>query len=182
MEVWDVVALVLGSNLLIAFATVFTTQMQQKNSTERFKIELGRAIDVENRKRKWEVRSEPLIKLRSKLADIATTLHLLILADRGQEDKAFSQQGESEVQSLFSTWRNYGTSEDFLRIVYLQYDSELLQLVDNIQSGFLLAHTYSLHFSSLRDDERKTLRDQLQETSTKIHKVQELINKKLEEL
>ncbi|MAE11408.1 MAG: hypothetical protein QGI51_05495 [Dehalococcoidales bacterium] len=45
---------------------------QVEHSDERFEKGLARQSEVGNRQRRWEVRSEPLLKLRSELVIMAT--------------------------------------------------------------------------------------------------------------
>jgi hypothetical protein len=67
-------------------------------------------------------------------------------------------------------------------IFYFQYDTELIQILEQIQGKFLFAYEYALNFNNLKINDRRTYREQFQSAKSSIVKAQELINKKLEEL
>jgi hypothetical protein len=146
------------------------------------KAQLKQQLKLDTQQWKRRVRSEPLLELRAKLSEIATTLHFLILADRNHADIATKKQKEGEIQSLLDDWRKYGTSKDYLQIFYFQYDTELLSLIEQIQGNFMFAYEYALDFNELKTEDKKIYREQFQKAKTNIAKAQELINKKLEEL
>jgi hypothetical protein len=76
----------------------------------------------------------------------------------------------------------YSFSGDFLNILYLQYDAELLASMEEIRSNFSLLSEYAFEYNELKRDERGTYRELFHNIKARIPEVQELINKKLEEL
>ena len=72
MQVWDVVALVLGSNFIMGVVTFFATKIQVKHSDKRLEKELERQREVDARTWRREVEGKPLFNLREELA-IAVT-------------------------------------------------------------------------------------------------------------
>jgi len=102
---------------------------------------------------------------------MATKLHTLV-----------ANTQEKKQQQALEDLRDYMTSEDFLQASYLQYDKKLLKMVEGIQNKYLLLFEYALDFKDLKADERKSFRQIFQEVKARIPEVQELINKRLEEL
>jgi hypothetical protein len=184
MEVWDVVALVLGSNLLIALATYFTTRMQLTNASKQFKIELGRAIDVENRKRKWEVRSTPLLKLRAELADVATKLDTLV-ADARRININFGgtkEEAEEKLEKSRKEYNEYVEKGTLGMTLFEQFDTDLVIRVEEIQTNYRQAFHEHTNYKMMDAESMKHAFKVHDENKRKIIEVQELINKKLEEL
>jgi len=179
MEIKDVIYLVLGSNFIIALATFITTylttKMQMKNSDERFKIELGRAIDVENKKRKWEVRSSPLLKLREELAVMATKSDIIVNLSKKIHELTNIQEKEEAHKKLIANlneWYKYVESGALKQATYFQYDEELFNKFMEIIN--LYSTTYNaINYKNEIPDKK---------IWPEVVKLQELINKKLEEL
>ncbi len=184
METWAIVTLVLGSSAVSALLTFFITRMQVSHSDKRLEKELERAREADERRRRWEVRSKPLLKLRNELALMASKLKPLVLDTRGQHYRSDITEDEKnkELERAAEDLKVYLANGDFLQALSLQYDTELLQMVDNIVSKYYLLFTYALHYESLRPDLREEFGKLSLEIDEKIPEVQELINKKLEEL
>jgi hypothetical protein len=188
MEVKDVIALVLGSNFIIAvatfFTTFFTTRMQIKNSDKRFEKELEKTREDFKHKRKWEVRSKPLLKLRDELANMAAKLDILIF--KVQKEKSTPGVDENEkinnLRTTLDEWMEYGVNGDFLQTFYLQHDTELLNLVEEIRGDYSYLFVLALEFDKLKVDEFREFRKVFKKIKTKIPDVQEMINNRLEEL
>jgi hypothetical protein len=62
------VAIIVATSTLLA--SLGATWLSNLHSNKRFRIELGRAIDVDQRTRKWLVRSALLFQLREELAEM----------------------------------------------------------------------------------------------------------------
>jgi len=185
METWAIITLVLGSSAISAFLTFFITKMQVSHSNRRFEKELEQIREENRRKRRWEVRGEPLLKLRAALALMATKLQILVTTTTQlQHNRSDSTEEEvnKEPQRAVDAYTEYMTSGDFLSPLYIQYDEELLELVKEIENGYLLSFDYALQFKQLKPEENREFRHTLQNTKDKIPKVQEVINKRLEEL
>ena len=157
--------------IIVALSTLGATCLQNWWSNKRFQQRLDREKAIESQRRRREVRSEPLLKLRAELANMATKLHTLV-----------ANTQEKKQQQALEDLRDYMTSEDFLQASYLQYDKKLLKMVEGIQNKYLLLFEYALDFKDLKADERKSFRQIFQEVKARIPEVQELINKRLEEL
>ncbi len=78
METWAIVTLVLGASAISSLLTFVITKMQVSHSDKRLEKQLERAREVDNRQRRWEVRGEPLLKLRTELAHMACKYEKLV--------------------------------------------------------------------------------------------------------
>ena len=102
MDVWVTVVVA----AIVALSTLGGAFLQSLFSNKRFKIEIGRAIDVEYRKRKWEVRSEPLLKLRAELANMAAKQERLVNASSeyldlfGTSDRGKIKEKGKELRAI----------------------------------------------------------------------------------
>ena len=183
METWAIVTLVLGASAISAVLTFFITKMQVSHSDKRLEKELERAREAHERQRRWEVRSEPLLKLRHELAQMAFRLKTLVINTRGQHYRSDITEDEKnkELERAVGDLKVYLANGDFLQAFYLQYDAELLQMVDNIICSYSLLFEYALDYKRLRLDLQKEFNKHSQEIETKIPEIQELIIKRLEE-
>ena len=157
---------------------------QVEHSDKRFEKELARAREESQQKRRWEIRSEPLLKLRAELAVMATKLEKL--AKRG---KTFSpiktqEQEEEVLKQAVNDW-NYYISEDHLeKVLYSQFDADILNRVREIRNDYLDIHstvvTFKEGLSAVEFGEAARAAEE--KIRPKVAEVQELINKKLEAL
>lgn len=189
MEIKDVIYLVLGSNFIIALATFFTTylttKMQIKNSDNRFKIELGRDIDVEKRKRKWEIRSEPLFELRNELAIMAVKLDNLVADAQRTHTNLLGgtkEEIDNQLKKSIDEWNSYRENGGIAKILFLQCDKELVNRVQEITKTYQEAYFTNVYFKDSNAEDMKKAFNIYEINKTKIIEVQELINKKLEEV
>lgn len=184
MEIWDVVTLVLGSNIVIVLSTYFTAKYQLIQSNKRFEKEQQIAIEKEQKQRRREVRSEPLLKLRGALSQMTTRLHKLVTDTQFSHNQSdISENIENkESHKALDDYKDYMTSVDFLPTLYLQYDKELINLLDHIESSYLLLFEYALDYRNLRPELQHDFREMSLKIKNEIAEVQELINKRLEEL
>lgn len=184
MEISDVVALVLGSNFIMAVVTFFATKIQVRHSDKRFERELERARESDYHKRRWEVRSVPLIKLRCELATMATKLEKL-----AKQGKAFTigktkEQEQEALQQAENDWENYLKGDYLEKALYSQFDADIVNRVREIRNEYL--DTYDIVVSDggglSQTEFGRAARAAEEKIRPKVVEVQELINKKLEEL
>ncbi len=179
METWAIVTLVLGTSLISSLLTFCITKMQINHSDNRLKKEFERAREVEARQRRWEVRGEPLLKLRDGLASMAARLDRLVINTKLLN---LSKEVENnEVQQVKEGLRNHMTSEEFLSIRYLQYDKELVKLMGEIEDDYVVLLVMNLASKELKG-EFKELEKMSLKIKRRIPVIQEIINKRLEEL
>jgi hypothetical protein len=122
-----------------------------------------------------KVRSDPLLKLRNELASLATKYYNLMIKLQAKEET----NGLNRALDELTEYAFYG---DFLQTFYIQYDAELKNSIEEIRNNLSLASEYASEYKELNPNDRKEYRDNFQKISFRITEVQELINKKLEEL
>ncbi len=157
--------------LIVALSTLGATFIGNRLSSKRFEMELTRQREVDKRQRKWIVRSEPLLKLRDELAVMATKQNRMIIA--------VEEDDEKKLQEALDDWNNYEASGSGLYTLLKQYDTELYSQVWEIYENYI---EHFKHYKELKGAEREKAERSLGETWHKVIGVQELINKRLEEL
>jgi len=191
METWATVALVLGSNIIIALATFFTTKYQVSHSDRRFQVELQiaqqrdiQAINREARERRREIRSEPLLKLRNELARMANKQDKLVAAASRQHTRigGTNEEAKGELQAAIEDWNAYVVSGDFAQTVLIQYDTDLVNQTEEIRQDYQKSYFYHLYYQQMDAEKLLEAMKVFERNRTKIVEVQELINKRLEEL
>ena len=163
--------------LIVAFSTLGATFLQNRYSNKRLERELERTREVDGRQRRREVEGEPLLKLRNELARMATKRdRLLASRDRAlpsahEERTQFGmtkEDAEREQQESRNDWNAYLASGDLPQILFLQYDTELINKVEEIRRDSWLDLLYG---------------DKVRERNkARVIEVQSLINQLLKEL
>jgi len=148
----------------------------------RRQLEQQKEINEKEWKRK--IRSEPLLELRDELAVMATKLEKL--AKRGKSFTVIKtkEQEEEVLKQAVNDWDSY-ISEGHLEIVlYSQFDKEILNRVRDIRNEYLDTHATVVTFrEGLSNVEfGEAARAAEEKIRPKVAEVQELINKRLEEL
>jgi hypothetical protein len=184
MATWAIVALVLGSNIIIALATFFTTKYQVSHSETRFEKELNRQREIESRQRRWEVRSEPLIKLRSELARMATKQDTLVAAAHKLHTRfgITEEQAKEQLQEAVDDFNTYLASGSFQQTLHMQFDKELIGKVDEIIGDYRASYIDAIYYRDLKATELGKAMEVFGRNEARIIEVQSLINKRLEEL
>ncbi len=188
MEIRDVITLVLGSNFIIAVATFLTTflttKMQIKNAAKQFDKEFEKAIVTYQRERRREVRSEPLLKLRNELALMAVKLDNLVASAQRTHTRmgGTDEEAQKELQEAANDWNSYLKNGGLTQTLFMQYDPELVNRVEEIRKDYQQSYFYHIHFE--RADSKNLLEAMkvFERNKARIIEVQELINKRLEEL
>jgi low affinity Fe/Cu permease len=180
METWTTVIVA----AIVALSTLGATFIQTWLSNKRFKIELGRAIDVDARKRRWEVRSKPLLKLRDELARMATRQDKLVAAAHRQHTRfsGTDEEVKKELQEAIDNWNAYLRNGNFAQILFIQYNIDLVNKVEEIRRDYQASFFDAIHYQDLNAKEFSKAMGVFERNKTKIIEVQELINKRLEKL
>lgn len=181
METWTTVLVA----LIVALSTLGATFIQNWYSKKRFMVELGRAIDVDARKRRREVRGEPLLKLRTELARMAAKQDKLVAAASKQHTSIIgvtNDEAKRELQVAIEDWNAYVTSGDFAQTLLIQYDTDLVNQVEEIRKDYQTSYFYHLYYQQMDAEKLLEAMKVFERNRTKIVEVQELINKRLEEL
>ena len=172
METWTTVTVA----LIVALSTLSATFIQNRHSNKRFERELERAREVDYRQRRREVRGEPLLRLRAELARMAVKRDRLLAArDRlpafaHKQHTPFDmteEEAKRELHEAEDDWNAYRASRDLAQILFLQYDRELVNKVEEIWRD----SWFDIYAREVRERNK-----------TRVIEVQELINKRLEEL
>ncbi len=184
METWAIVTLVLGTSAVSALLTFFITKMQVRHSDGRFERELERAREADSRHRRWKVRNEPLLKLRSEVAIMAAKQDKLVAFTLRYRDHARigipEEVAKKEAQEAYDASNKYLASGDFVQVLFTQYDTQLANKAREILVNYRNSLISAVDYTS-----QEPLTESLnlwERNKAKIIKVQELINKRLEEL
>ena len=181
METWTTILVA----LIVALSTLCATFIQSWHSNKRFKIELGRAIDVDTKKRRWEVRSMPLRRLRdelalmavleSRLTGIAYRQHLL-------KDTIPEEKLKKQLQEAIKNRDEYLESGSLQQVLNIQTDPELIDKVEKIMQNYQSSFFTAEHYMQFGEKDRANGIEVFNKNRARIIEVQELINKRLEEL
>lgn len=96
MEAWVTVAVA----FIVALSTLGATFLQNRHSNKRFEKELAKAREENQRKRRWEVRSEPLCKLRNELA-LMTFMQNRIIDLAEKQHTRYEEAKEKATEELY---------------------------------------------------------------------------------
>lgn len=184
METWAIVALVLGSSAISALLTFFITKMQVRHSDRRLEKELERAREADRVQRRREVRSEPLLKLRNELARMATMQNRVVIVAQRQYTRIgdAEEKAKKELQEAVDDWNAYLASPDFTVTLFIQYDTELVNKVKEIQGDYIAFYNNIMRSKELKTTEREEAMRPTEKIWPKVIEAQSLINNLLEEL
>lgn len=148
------------------------------------KKQLEQRNEIDYRQWRRNVRSEPLLKLRAELANMATKLEKL--AKRG---KTFSpiktqEQEEEVLKQAVNDWNNYLERGSLEKVLYSQFDAEIVNRVRDIRNDYLNTYSDVVTFKEQLSavEFGKAARAAEEKIRPMVGEVQELINKRLEEL
>jgi hypothetical protein len=184
METWAVVTIALGASIVTALSTLAGVTIQARQADKRFEKDLKRAREVDYRERRREVRSQPLLRLRAELADMATKLGNLVSAAERQHTRmgATEKQTEEELKQSVDEWNDYLRSGNWARTIFSLDDIELQDAVREVQTDYL--HSFYVH-QSWKDVDATEMQKAMkvfERNRHRITEIQALINKRLDEL
>jgi hypothetical protein len=148
--------------------------------------QLKQRSEIDSRNWRREVKGKPLLRLRDKLANMATKLEKL--AKSGKSFTVPAKTAEQEKEALDKAekdWNNY-VSEDYLeKALYSQFDADIVNRVREIRNEYLDIY-YDIVVSGggglSAIEFGKATRAAEEKIRPKVVEVQEIINKKLDEL
>ncbi|MBU2608824.1 MAG: hypothetical protein KKF26_05845 [Chloroflexi bacterium] len=167
--------------IIVALSTLGATFIGNRLSSKRFEMELARQREVDERQRKWIVRSEPLLKLRSELAIMATKESKLVAVAYKQHTTRFLFS-EEELKDTLDDSNSYLASGDFANALLTLDDTEIVNKAREILTDYQKSYTNAMRYSELKTKERRQALDLVEINRNKVIEVQSLINKRLEEL
>jgi hypothetical protein len=186
METWATVTLVLGTNLITNLLTWFLTNRQLEHSDKRLERQLESQREAEQHKRKWEVRSQPLLELRTELALMTQKLEDLVnWAAQVVEGVSPNQDKiQKTLEAAAKDFNAYLASGKFYQAIHMQYDDELKAKAHKIFLDYQSAYHGVIAFWQGGDASRKIreANDILAENGAKVTAVQLKINELLEKL
>jgi len=184
METWAIVTLVLGTSAISSLLTFVITKMQVSHSDRRFEKEHERAIVMYQRNRRREVRSEPLLKLRDELARMAVKQDRVVRSAHKLHTRfgMTEEEAKEELQRNIEEVNKYIESGEFYQTLFMQYDKELIDKVEEIIRDYRASFFDAINFKELKHTEIGKAMEVFERNKDKIIEVQELINKRLEEL
>jgi DNA-binding helix-hairpin-helix protein with protein kinase domain len=179
MEVWITVVVA----LIVALSTLGASWLQNKYSYKRFKSELERAREVDKRQIRLEVRGKPLRELKTELASMASKLDRLVKAAYHSHGMA-TEKAKEEFERAKNDWNEYISSDNLSRALFTLDDQEIIGLVKKARDEYLDSYEeltfYREELTAVEVGE--FARAPEEKIRSEIINIQELINKRLEEL
>ena len=181
---WTTIALVLGSNLIVAGVSFWATQRQVKAADENLSRQLQMQREVYERDRKREVRSDPLLRLRAELARMATKQERAIGALHLQHTRfgCSEEQAKDILKEAANDWNDYVSSGDWERALFTVDDKETVDAAIALKSHYAETQVNAECWLELSADEKKKTRQAQEDCRTEIVQVQSLITRRLEGL
>ena len=186
METWAIVTIVLGTNAITNLLTWFLTNTQLTHSDRRLKRQLEAQSEAEQHNRRWEVRSQPLLRLREELARMAEKLEgmadLAIQVIDGvstRPDKTLK-----DLEKAVRGWEAYFDGGSFYQAVHMQYDHRLKAEAYRISLDYQSAYSGVMAYwrGGNATERLREARDIVQRNARRISRLQSRINEQLEEL
>jgi len=185
VEAWAIIVVLVLSNLFTFGSTYFVTRLQLRHSDTQLEKEHGRALEVDRKERRREVRGETLIKMRSVLSVLAEKqLRVIILAAglRPSGSIAYDQRYIEGLQAAVDDLSVYVKSGDLLQAMSMLDDREVVNAAKDIISDWGRSQFAAPPFQIVDPKKMQEAEELIKSTEAKILQVQALINKKLEEL
>lgn len=184
METWAILVLVIVLNVITVLSSYFLTKMQVSHSDKRFEKELERNREEAKQKRRWEVRSEPLLKLRAELAIMASKQDRVVASAHKLHTRfgMTEEEAKKELQENADDINAYVSSGSFTQTLFMQCDKELIDRVEEIIKDYRASFFNALYFKELKATEVGEAMKVFERNRDRIIGVQELISKRLEEL
>jgi hypothetical protein len=157
---------------------------QVEHSDQRFEKELDRQRQIDSQQWRRNTRSEPLTKLRDELANMAVKLDVLVACAQRTHTRIGGTQEEVEekLRKAIDDWNSYLANGGIAKVLFVQYDKELVDLIEKIRKDYQQAYFDNINFKDATAENMKEAFDIFEKNKTRIIEVQELINKRLEEL
>ncbi len=153
------------------------------------KMNLTQQNKIDSRQWRRKVRGEPLLKFRDELATIATKLHAFSFvvtsyATKLAEGKPLAEmRGTVEyLEETISDVDAYLKGSNFLHTLFTQSDKQIIDSAKQIVETYSKSVPFAKDLKNIKVDELEEAKELLKQNSLRITEVQELINKRLEEL
>jgi len=146
--------------------------------------QLGQQKELDSRQWQRKVRSEPLLKLRDELSIMAVKLEDLVASAQRTHTRFGGTQEEVEekLHKAVDNWNAYLTNGGIAQTLFKQYDTELVNRVEEIRKDYQQAYFHNLNFRDSNAEDIKNAFNIFEKNKARIIEAQALINKRLEEL
>ena len=186
-----ILALVLGSNGIVLAGSYLTMKKQLKHSNEQLDKQLQDQREVDKHERNWNVRSEPLLRLRGELARMAQVSESAVnLATQFTREAGVGRKrdriGEMLAKAV-KAWDDCVWGGELYRTLHMQYDDKMKGEVHRIYLDYHSAYRVLCGFwdsenSESRNQAISQAKEVMKENAKKVSRVQERINELLEGL
>lgn len=132
MEPWITVLVA----VIVALSTLGATWLQNKHSRKRFEKELEQQREMDSRQWRRKVRSEPLLELRTELANMASKLDKFVKLAYHSHGMA-TEQVKEEFERAKNDWDSYLASDHLSQALFILDDQEIIDLVKKARDEYL---------------------------------------------
>ncbi len=185
MEPWITVIVAGIVALSTLGASLGTAFLQNRHSNRRFALEREKARKQDSMERRREVRSEPLLKLRTELARMAVKESRLTGVAYRQhmlKDVISPEELKRQLQEATKNRNDYLESGILQQVLNMQTDPELINRVEKIMEDYQSSFFTAEHYMQFGEKDREKGIAVFERNKARIIEVQEQINKRLEEL
>ena len=148
------------------------------------KMNLTQQNKIDSRLWQREVRGKPLLKMREELAVMATKLEKLAKRGKSFTPIKTREQEEEALRQALSDWDDYVKGDHLEKVLYSQFDIEILNRVREIRNEYLDIYSTTVTFkeglSHVQFGEAAAAAEE--KLRPKVAEIQELINRRLEKL
>ncbi len=149
------------------------------------KKQLKQQGEIDSRQWRRNVRSKPLLKLRDELARAAikeSEVPGAAYAKHLLKDVKPKEELDTRLERAIRDRNDYSKSGILRQILYTQTDQELINRVKEIVEDYQSSHFTADHYVQFGEKDRQEGIAVFERNEARIIEVQELINKRLEEL
>ena len=146
--------------------------------------QLKQRSEIDSRTWRREVIGKPLLKLREELAIMAVKLEDLVASAQRTHTRFGGTQEEADkkLHKAVDDWNAYLANGGIAQTLFIQYDTELVNRVEEIRKDYQQAYFHNLNFRDSNAEDMKKAFNIFEKNKARIIEAQALINRKLEEL
>ncbi len=149
------------------------------------KIQLKQRNKIDSRQWRRKIRTEPLLRVRDELALMAVKESKVTGAAYGQhllKDVKPKEELNRRLQEAIKNRDDYLESGILQQVINMQTDEELINRVEKIMQEYQSSCFTAEHYTQFGEKDREEGMEVFKQNKARIIEVQELINKRLEEL
>jgi len=148
------------------------------------KKQLEQRNKIDSRQWRRKVRGEPLFELRDALANMAVKLEDLVASAQRTHTRFGGTQEEVEkkLHEAVDDWNAYLANGGMAQTLFIQYDTELVNRVEEIRKDYQQAYFHNLNFRDSNAEDMKEAFNIFAKNKARIIEAQALINERLEKL